>query len=97
MALICPRPSRALFKEPAMNKSSARTRADIQFSSHARDEQLKSEIVKERARTDAKTEKLKALRLARDAEQARADALLPPKPVKRRKAAKVPAADVPAA
>ena len=74
-----------------MNKSPARSRADIQFASHARDEMVKSEMAKERAKTDAKTEKLKALRLARDAEQARLDALLPPKPVKaHRKAAKAP-------
>jgi len=72
-----------------MNKSPARSRADIQFASHARDVMVKDEIAKERAKTDAKTEKLKALRLARDAEQARLDALLPPKPVKtRRKAVK---------
>jgi hypothetical protein len=71
-----------------MNKSPARSRADIQFASHARDEMVKSEMAKERAKTDAKTEKLKALRLARDAEQAAADALLPPKKVKARKAAK---------
>jgi hypothetical protein len=81
----------ALPKEPVMNKSPARSRADIQFASHARDEMVKSEVVKERARSDANTEKLKGLRLARDAEQARLDALLPPKPVKaRRKAAKAP-------
>ena len=74
-----------------MNKSPARSRADIQFASHARDELVKDEIAKERAKTDAKTEKLKALRLARDAEQARLDALLPPKPAKtRRKAVKAP-------
>lgn len=75
-----------------MNKSSARSRADIQFASHARDEQLKNDIVKERAKTDAKTEKLKALRLARDAEQAAADALLPPKPVKTRRKPAAPLA-----
>jgi hypothetical protein len=75
-----------------MNKSPARSRADIQFASHARDVMVKDEIAKERARSDAKTEKLKALRMARDAEQAAADALLPPKPVKtRRKAAAKPA------
>jgi hypothetical protein len=72
-----------------MNKSSARDRADIQFASHARDVMVRDGIAKERAKTDAKTEKLKALRLARDAEQARLDALLPPKKIKtRRKAAK---------
>jgi hypothetical protein len=71
-----------------MNKSPARSRADIQFASHARDVMVKDEIAKERARTEAKTEKLKALRLARDAEQAAADALLPPKKAKTRKAAK---------
>jgi hypothetical protein len=76
-----------------MNKTPARSRADIQFASHARDVLVKDEIAKERAKTDAKTEKLRALRLARDAElaveQARLDALSPPKPVKaRRKASK---------
>jgi hypothetical protein len=76
-----------------MNKSPARSRADIQFASHARDVLVKDEIAKERARTDAKTEKLKAMRMARDAElaveQARLDAISPPKPAKaRRKAAK---------
>jgi hypothetical protein len=79
-----------------MNKSPARSRADIQFASHARDELVKDEIAKERAKTDAKTEKLKALRLARDAEQARLDALLPRKPAKtRRIAVKAPASGTP--
>jgi len=36
----------------------------------------------------AKTARLKALRLARDAEEAAAAALVPPKPVKKKKAAK---------
>jgi len=36
----------------------------------------------------AKTARLKALRLARDAEEAAAAALAPPKPVKKKKAAK---------
>ncbi len=76
-----------------MNKSPARSRADIQFANQTRDELVKDEIAKERARTDAKTQKLKAMRLARDAEmaveQARLDALSPPKPAKaRRKTAK---------
>jgi hypothetical protein len=75
------------------NKSPARSRADIQFASQSRDSMVKSELAKERASTDAKTAKLKALRLARDAElsaeKARLDAINPPKPVKKR--AKKPA------
>jgi hypothetical protein len=72
-----------------MNKTPARSRADIQSASQARDELVKGEIAKERAKIDAKTEKLKALRLARDAEQARLDALSPRPPAKaRRKPAK---------
>ena len=75
-----------------MNKSPARSRADIQFASHARDEMVKDELAKERARTEAKTIKLKALRLARDAELAAAEALLP-KPVKKTRKPKVAAPD----
>ena len=76
-------------KNSAMsNKSPARSRADIQFASQSRDTMVKSELAKERASTDAKTAKLKALRLARDAElsaeKARQDAISPPKPVKKR-------------
>jgi hypothetical protein len=70
------------------NKSPARSRADIQFASQSRDTLVKSELAKERAYTEAKTAKLKALRLARDAEEsaekARLDAISPPKPVKKR-------------
>jgi hypothetical protein len=76
-----------------MNKSPARSRADIQFASQTRDTQIKDEITRERARTDAKTAKLKALRLARDEElrieQARLDAINPPKPAKARRGAGV--------
>lgn len=76
------------------NKSPARSRADIQFASQTRDNLVKSEIAKERASTDAKTAKLRALRLARDAElnaeRARQEALAPPKPKRAR--AKKPAA-----
>ena len=65
------------------NKSPARSRADIQFASQSRDLQIKSEIAKERASVDARTVKLRALRLARDAElaaeKAKAEALNPPK------------------
>ena len=70
------------------NKSPARSRADIQFASQSRDTMVKSELAKERASTDAKTAKLKALRLARDAElsaeKARQDAINPPKSAKKR-------------
>jgi hypothetical protein len=76
------------------NKSPARSRADIQFASQSRDVMVKSEMAKERAALDARTAKLKALRLARDAEElaekARQDAISPPKPAKKR--AKKPAA-----
>jgi hypothetical protein len=75
-----------------MNKSPARSRADIQFASQSRDAMVKDEVAKQRASVDAKTAKLRALRLARDeemrVEQARLDAINPPKPVKRRVAAK---------
>jgi hypothetical protein len=70
------------------DKAPARSRADIQFASQSRDVQVKGDIAKERARVDAQTAKLRALRLARDeelrAEQARQDAISPPKPAKPR-------------
>ena len=77
-----------------MNKSPARSRADIQFASQSRDAMVKDEVAKQRASVDAETAKLKALRLARDeeqrVEQARLDLINPPKPVKKRVAAKKP-------
>lgn len=73
------------------NKTPARSRADIQFASQSRDAAVKDEIARDRAKTDAKTEKLKALRLARDAEEAaekaRQDAINPPKAAKPRRKA----------
>jgi hypothetical protein len=71
------------------NKSPARSRADIQFASQTRDSLVKTELAKERASTDAKTARLRALRMARDAEldaeKARQDAMSPPKPARPRK------------
>ena len=50
-----------------MNKNDARTRALNQFfASDRRDEQAKAEIAKERAAVDAKTARLRALRLAKE-------------------------------
>jgi len=62
-------------------------RAQTAFSaSEQRDKAIRQEIEKQRLATDAKTAKLKALRLAKEAED-RAQALAnppPPKPVKKR-------------
>jgi hypothetical protein len=73
---------------PMADKSSARTRAESHFSaSEMRDALVKEEIAKERAAVDAKTAKLRALRLAREAEEKAAkatfDAANPPKPKKK--------------
>ena len=69
------------------NKTPARSRADIQFASQSRDAMVKNEIEKERASMDARTIKLRAMRMARDAERAaekvKADALNPPKAAKK--------------
>ncbi len=62
-------------------------RAQTAFSaSEQRDKLIRQELEKQRVATDAKTAKLKALRLAKEAED-RAHALAnppPPKPVKKR-------------
>lgn len=54
-------------------------------ASEMRDRWVRAEIEKERAALDAKTARLRALRLARDAEEA-ARIALEPKPVKAQKA-----------
>jgi hypothetical protein len=67
--------------------TAARTRAEAAFSaSEQRDVLVKTEIAKERAATDAKTARLKALRLAKEAEEAAALALNPPPPPAKKKA-----------
>jgi hypothetical protein len=64
----------------------ARTRAEAHFSaSEQRDAMVKAEIARERAATDAKTARLKALRLAREAEEAAARADAPPPAPKKKK------------
>jgi hypothetical protein len=70
------------------DKTAARTRAETHFSaSEARDALVKTELAKERIAFDDRTVKLKALRMARDAqeatEKARLDALAPPKPARK--------------
>ena len=77
------------------DKSGVRSRSEVVMSaSQARDNLVKSEIAKERASMDAKTARLRALRLARDAELAAEKAKLPPAPAPkiRRARAKKPAA-----
>jgi hypothetical protein len=59
-------------------------------ASEQRDKLIRQEIEKERAATDAKTAKLRALRLAKEAEDRARDAANPPPPKpagKRRKGA----------
>ena len=52
------------------DKNAARTRAETLFTaSEMRDSQIKEQLAKERAATDAKTARLKALRLAKEAEE----------------------------
>ena len=77
------------------DKAPVRSRAEVVMSaSQVRDNLVKSEIAKERASTDAKTARLKALRLAREAELEAEKAKLPPAPAAkiRRARAKKPAA-----
>jgi hypothetical protein len=74
---------------PSMNdKNAARARAEAVFSaSEMRDAAVKEEIARQRAATDAKTARLRALRLAREAEEAEARARDPaPTPKKKKKA-----------
>jgi hypothetical protein len=77
-------------------RDAARRKAQTHFTaSEQRDALVKQEIEKERAALAARTAKLKALRLAKEAEdKAEADreaALHPPKPKARSKARKAPA------
>ena len=53
-------------------------------ASDIRDKLVRDEVAKERAATDAKTAKLRALRLAREAEEAAATPPPAPKPVKKK-------------
>ena len=69
------------------DKSAARTRAETHFSaSEQRDAMVKDQLAKESAAFDARTLKLRALRLAKEAEEAAAkaahDLANPPKPQK---------------
>ena len=57
-------------------------------ASEQRDRLVWAEIAKERAAVDAKTARLKALRLARDAQEAADLAANPPPPPKKKKTAK---------
>ena len=73
------------------DKNAARTRAETLFTaSEMRDTQIKEQLAKERAATDAKTARLKALRLAKEEAdriaKAEQDALNPPRKTKARKA-----------
>jgi colicin import membrane protein len=64
----------------AADRNDHQTRAQAVFTaSEQRDKSVRAEIEKERAATDAKTARLKALRLAREAEEA-AHAAANPKP-----------------
>ncbi len=73
---------------PMADKTAARTRAETHFSaSEARDQLVKTELAKERIAFDDRTIKLRALRKARDEEEAtekaRLAALAPPKAAKK--------------
>ena len=75
------------------DKTAARTRAETHFSaSEARDTAVKAQLEKERAATDAKTVRLRALRLAKEEAdriaQAEHDAANPPAPRKKKVAVK---------
>ncbi len=70
-------------------KDKARKTAQTHFTqSERRDELVKQELEKERAATDAKTAKLRALRLAKE-EADRAEEALKPKPVAKTKRVRV--------
>jgi hypothetical protein len=61
-------PSGAGMSDPRDANDKARTKAQSHFTqSEQRDKLIKQEIEKERAATDAKTAKLRALRLAKEA------------------------------
>jgi hypothetical protein len=70
------------------DRNDPQSRAQAVFTaSEQRDKSVRAEIEKERAATDAKTARLKALRLAREAEEAAQEAANP-KPAKKTKVAK---------
>ncbi|HKD22393.1 MAG TPA: hypothetical protein VKB71_10280 [Rhizomicrobium sp.] len=63
----------------------ARSKAESAFSaSQQRDESIKQEIAKEQARVDAKTAKLRALRLAKEAADREAGLASPPEAAPKR-------------
>ncbi len=67
-------------RKPFLNKADAQTASDL------RSQMVKDLLIKESAATDAKTARLKALRMAKEAEEAVARAAAPkppPKPAKR--------------
>jgi len=67
------------------DRNDTQSRAQAVFTaSEQRDKSVRAEIEKERAATDAKTARLKALRLAREAEEA-AQAAANPKPAAKKK------------
>lgn len=80
--------------------NSARRRAQNLFTaSEQRDTLVRQEIEKERTASDAKTAKLKALRLAKEAADKEAAALVKPvakAPARKKKATTKPAAKIPA-
>jgi hypothetical protein len=72
------------------DKTAARTRAETLFTaSELRDTQVRDILAKERAATDAKTARLKALRMAKEEAdrivKAEHDARHPPRNIKARK------------
>ena len=74
------------------DKTAARSRAETLFTaSEMRDSAVKAQLEKERAATDAKTVRLRALRLAKEeadrVAQAEHDALHPPAPKRSKKVA----------
>lgn len=79
----------------ASTRDAARRRGQSHFATpEARENAFKAEVNRERSATDAKTAKLKALRLAKEEEDRIAAANAPPKPAKKSRAkAKPPAAD----
>jgi hypothetical protein len=77
---------------PTEIRDSARRKANTHFTaSEQRDALVKKELVQERYAFDNRTAKLKALRLAKEAADAevalKLAASMPPKPVKKKKAA----------
>lgn len=74
------------------DKTAARSRAETLFTaSEMRDSAVKAQLQKERAATDAKTVRLRALRLAKEeadrVAQAEHDAANPPPPPRKKKIA----------